>query len=179
MGSKQGAGADHQPPQLSVVTGTFLLRIYWDWLDYSTLRGDKPPFCMYSTRLSLPIPWLCAGVPDIPNNFIKLLVMRFEQGDGMAHWSPPVNDNPHPTNPKSMLTMAIMFQSLATFIVILRVYTRCTITYGFGVDDVLVVLAQVNNFELLQRSRFRSQLPTSCDRPHHCSNITGSTIWWK
>ena len=88
--------------------------------------------------------------------------MKLEQsGDGMANWSPTANDNPHPTNPKSMLTVAIVLQSLATFIVIVRVYTRCTIAYDFGVDDVLVVLAQVSNFELLQRSRFRSQLLTT------------------
>lgn len=68
----------------------------------------------------------------------------------MARWSPTVNDNPHPTDSKAMLTGAIVFQSLATVIVIIKVYTRCTITYGFGVDDVLIVLAQVSNLEELQ-----------------------------
>lgn len=87
--------------------------------------------------------------------------MWLEQGYAVAHWSLTVNDNPHSTNPKAMLTVAIVFQSLATWIVVIRVYTRCTITYGFGVDDVLIVLAQVSSLNHYSRSRFRSQMLTA------------------
>lgn len=60
---------------------------------------------------------------------------------------------PNYTNPETRGPVAVIVVSVLLFLVIVllavRIYTRLIISKGFGLDDILILLAFVGNFPLV------------------------------
>lgn len=66
--------------------------------------------------------------------------MRIPPPEVILSWPPPRYDDPETRGPASEIVSLVLL-SLASVIIIIRIYTRKCITKGFGWDDILVVLA--------------------------------------
>jgi hypothetical protein len=60
----------------------------------------------------------------------------------IASWPTPNYTNPHTYGPALLIFNTILI-ALSSIAVSLRLYVRLTITKWFGLDDALIVLAQV------------------------------------
>ncbi|OAA55035.1 integral membrane protein [Niveomyces insectorum RCEF 264] len=58
----------------------------------------------------------------------------------LAAWPKPNYTNPETRGPVLVVVLSILLV-VVTFVVGVRVYTRCCITHGFGFDDTLILLA--------------------------------------
>lgn len=73
--------------------------------------------------------------------------MQLPPASVLASWPPPNYVDPE-TRGLGLLIVNIVFASLATVSVALRLYTRLRITASFGMDDVFEVIALVRAFHL-------------------------------
>ncbi|KAF6844570.1 integral membrane protein [Colletotrichum musicola] len=66
--------------------------------------------------------------------------MRIPPPEVILSWPPPRYDDPETRGPASEIVSLVLL-SIASTIIIIRIYTRKWITKGFGWDDILVILA--------------------------------------
>lgn len=60
----------------------------------------------------------------------------------IASWPPPNYVNPETRGPAVIIVLAI-FLAIVTLLIAIRIYTRIFVSRGFGLDDVLIILAYV------------------------------------
>lgn len=70
----------------------------------------------------------------------------------IASWPPANLTNPETRGPGAIITVSLLL-GLVTMLLSIRVYTRLWISKGFGLDDVLILLAYVGNRSYLHFSK--------------------------
>lgn len=59
-------------------------------------------------------------------------------------WPTPNFINPETRGPEEIITVSVLL-ALVTIILCIRVYTRLWVSNGFGLDDVLILIAYVRD----------------------------------
>lgn len=70
--------------------------------------------------------------------------MQIPPASVLNSWPPPNHVNPETRGPVAIITVSILL-FFVTAILGVRVYTRVRISKGFGLDDVLILVAYVRN----------------------------------
>lgn len=75
--------------------------------------------------------------------------MQIPPLDVLAAWPAPNYVNPETHGPANIIVFGILMGISAIFLTI-RIYTRIAISRGFGIDDVLIILAFVRRLLAVQ-----------------------------
>lgn len=72
------------------------------------------------------------------------VIMQIPDISVISTWPPPNYINPETRGPAAIIVVSILL-FLVTVLLAVRVYTRVVISRGFGLDDILILLAFVRN----------------------------------
>lgn len=68
--------------------------------------------------------------------------MQIPPASVLSTWPAPNYVNPETRGPSAIITVSVLL-GLVTLLLVARIYTRVYISRGFGLDDVLILLAYV------------------------------------